>query len=388
MVPASAASQVGRLGPQRLNGQLTGRGRLGMRGRAWRRSCLKSLHQPVDSLHWPAMVSAARLDRYRLENVRLRQGNKVEVSATDEHPILIVDDDEGSLELLKCKLVEQGHRVATAQCGAEALALARELRPQLILLDAVMPGMDGFEVCRRLKEDADTRQTPVVFLVTSTDPIDKLHGLTIGGLDYITKPFDDAELLARTATALRLKQMQDELRRETDKDSVTGLATKDSFEEQFQRECNRSRRYESSFALVLVGIDNFKEIDDRHGRLFGDSVLKEVASILNEAIRESDFAARGGNDRFTVMLPQGDLPTAIGFAKRLYKAVAKHVFRSDDQTVPVTISTGVVSGQHLGGRDPSELLELGRECLDAAKKAGGDKISYRTPAGDNEIVRL
>ena len=312
----------------------------------------------------------------------------MELSAADEQPILIVDDDEDCLELLKGKLVEQGHRVATAQSGADALALARELCPQLILLDAVMPGMDGFEVCRRLKEDAETRQTPVIFMAAVTDPIDKLHGLTIGGLDYITKPFDDAELLARTATALRLKQMQDELHRETNKDSVTGLANRGSFEEQFQRECNRSRRYESSFSLVLVDIDHFKQIDERHGHLFGDRVLRDVASILDEAIRESDYAGRWGNDRFTVMLPQGDLPTAIGFARRLYQAVAKHVFRTDVQTVEVTISTGVVSGQHLGGRDPSELLELGQECLDSAKKAGGDKIFYRTPAGDNEIVRL
>lgn len=307
--------------------------------------------------------------------------------AVDGQPVLIVDNDESIRQLLESKLTEYGHRVATARNGAEALDLAGDFSPQLILLKVSMPGMDGFEVCRRLKDDPETRGIPVIFLTARAESIDKMDGLNIGGLDYITTPFDDAELLARTTSALRLKQLQDELSSPAEADSLTGLLNRPFFTVQYHRECNRSRRYDSLFAMVVVDIDRFEQINRTHGSAFGDSVLREMASILREQTRESDYVARWGSDEFALMLPEGNLPKAIGFAKKLYAAVADHEFGPAETKIRLTVSIGVASRQNLGGRDPGDLLKLARQCLHGAKEEGGDRIVYHT-CGELNTVHL
>ena len=298
--------------------------------------------------------------------------------AVDGQPVLIVENDEDRYRLLESKLTEYGHRVTAAHSGEEALGLARDLAPQLILLKVSLPGMDGFEVCRRLKANHDTRDIPVVFLTVAGEEIDKMNGLHVGGLDYISTPFDDAELLARTTWALRLKQLQDELSVPAEEDKLTGLLNRSFFNVQYHRECNRSRRYDSLFAVVMVDIDRFQQVNSLHGAAFGDLVLKELATILREQTRESDYVARWGSNEFVLMLPEGDLPKAIRFAKKLYGVIAAHEFGPAETKVRLTVSIGVASRQNLGGRDPGELLKLARESLHAAKEQGGDKIVYHT----------
>jgi len=298
--------------------------------------------------------------------------------AMDGQPVLIVEDDEDDCRLLESRLTEYGHRVTAAHSGQEALDLVRDLAPQLILLKVSLPGMDGFEVCRRLKADRDTRDIPIVFLTAAGEEIDKMNGLHVGGLDYISTPFDDAELLARTTWALRLKQLQDELSVPAEEDKLTGLLNSSFFNVQYHRECNRSRRYDSLFAVVMVDVDRFQQVNSLHGAAFGDMVLKELATILREQTRESDYVARWGSNEFVLMLPEGDLPKAIRFAKKLYGVIAAHEFGPAETKIRLTVSIGVASRQNLGGRDPGELLKLARESLHTAKEQGGDKIVYHT----------
>jgi len=300
------------------------------------------------------------------------------LSATDGQRVLIVENDEDACRLLAGKLTEYGHRAAAARSGAEALDLARSFGPQLILLKASLPDVDGFEVCRRLKADPDTRGIPVVFLAAAGEAIDKMNGLHVGGLDYITTPFDDAELLARTTWALRLKQLQDELSVPAEEDKLTGLLNRSFFNVQYHRECNRSRRYDSLFAVVMADIDRFQQVNSLHGEAFGDLVLKELAILLREQTRESDYVARWGSNQFVLMLPEGDLPKAIRFAKKLYRVIADHEFGPGETKIRLTVSLGVASRQNLGGRDPGDLLGLAEECLRAAKQEGGDRIVYHT----------
>jgi len=305
----------------------------------------------------------------------------------DEESILIVHDEESSRQYLANHLAERGHRVVGASDGAEALDLAGEIAPLLILLKVSLPGMDGFEVCRRLKADDKTKDIPVIFLTARAECIDKMAGLLAGGLDYLSTPLDDVELLARTTWALRMKKLQDELRAPTEQDALTGLLNRACFEERYHRESNRSRRYDSLFALVVVDIDCFRQINELHGLAFGDAVLKEMASVLLARTRESDYVARWGSNEFLLLLPEASLSKAIGFTKKLRSAIVAHNFGSTEKEIRLTLSVGVASRQNLGGRDPCELLGLAQECLRTAKEQGGDRIVYHS-CGEFDTVHL
>jgi len=308
------------------------------------------------------------------------------VSDSDEKVILVVDDDADTVELLKQRLGEMGHKPVGAYGGVEALALGRELGPDVVLLDVSMPGMDGLEVCRKLKADVATQHVPVLMLVGPDEPMDKMQGLRIGAADFLSKPIDEAELRARVTSALRLGELADRPLGAGRYDELTGLLSRQCFEEELQRECNRSRRYDSLFALVVVDIDRFQSVNDQHGRATGDGVLKGVAGVLREKTRASDYAARWESDELIVMLPEADLPRAIGFAKKLHAALGEREFRCGAEGLRLSVSMGVASMQNVGGRDPSELIDVARESLRAAKERGGGRIYYHT-CGDVLSVR-
>ncbi|MCD6304614.1 MAG: GGDEF domain-containing protein, partial [Planctomycetes bacterium] len=205
-----------------------------------------------------------------------------------------------------------------------------------------------------------------------------MKGLRLGGLDYLSLPPVESELLARLSLALRLKQLSDRLRNPAGLDHLTGLLNRTAFEEEFQRECNRSRRYDSLFGLVVLDIDGFRGINERCGLGFGDHVLKEVADILRRQTRESDHVARWWGNEFIILLPEADLPKAIGFAKKLHAAVAEHRFSRRGAEVRIHTSIGLTSRQNIGGRDPVEMLKIAQDSVQTAKRAGGNRIIYYT----------
>jgi diguanylate cyclase (GGDEF)-like protein len=308
------------------------------------------------------------------------------VSDSDVKTILVVDDDCDTVELLKGNLTEQGYKAVGAFGGLEAMALARELAPSVVLLDVTMPGMDGLEVCRRLKADVATQHVPVLLLVDPDTTVDKMQGLSIGATDYLSKPIDEAELRARVTSAVRLGELTHRPLGPARYDELTGLLSRRCFEQELQRECNRSRRYDSLFALVVVDIDRFQAVNGEYGRATGDGVLKSVAILLREKTRESDYAARWESDRFVVLLPEADLPRAIGFTKKLHAALAEKEFRCGSDAVHLQTSMGVASMQNVGGRDPSDLLSVAWEALQAARSVGGGRIYYHT-CGEQHAVR-
>ncbi len=303
-----------------------------------------------------------------------------------KQPVLVVDDNAESADRLRCALEAQDYPVTVATDVEEAARGAVEARPHVVLARAAMQPTSGFDLCRTLKAEPDTRDIPVIFLVGEDDPIDRAHGLAIGGLDYLPLPFDEVELRARVATALRLKELTDELRNPTMRDPLTGLLNRAFFVEQFERECNRSRRYDTLFALVIVDVDAFRQINADSGIEAGDHVLTELATVLEEQTRESDLVARWGSNEFIVLLPEGNLPQAIGFAKKLRRAVIEHGFQHGEVELAPTVSIGVASRQNIGGRDPGDLLKLAHACLLNAKKAGGDCVYYFT-CGEFNAVR-
>ena len=298
-------------------------------------------------------------------------------SVNEGRPILAVVPDKAKLELLRRRLTKLRYCVASARNQAEAFRRMGETRPQVILLDATMDDDQGLALCRQIKSEAMWSDIPVLFLTAGAEPADKAECLLAGGMDFLDLSADEAELSARVAAAARVAELEDKVRHPADHDRLTGLLSRTAFEEVYHRECNRSRRYDSLFALVVVDIDRFVQVNNEYGLPFGDQVLKETAQVLLDTSRESDYVSRWGGNEFIVMLPEANLPKAIGFARKLFKAITSHDFLFDGQAVRVTVSMSVVSRQNIGGRDPGELLKIAHDCLQQAK-AKGDRIFYHT----------
>jgi diguanylate cyclase (GGDEF) domain len=231
--------------------------------------------------------------------------------------ILIVDDTPANLLLLTQLLQAQSYDVRPVTHGAMTLVVARTLHPDLILLDIRMPDMDGYTVCQQLKADPETSQIPVIFISALDDVEDKIRAFECGGVDYITKPFQPLEVLARVRTHLALAQaraaleeanreLQRALAREAELariDWLTGVYNRSYFYELAVREFAIATRYERPLAIGMIDVDHFKQINDRYGHLVGDQVLRSIAQTIAHQIRTTDCIGRFGGEEFILLLP-------------------------------------------------------------------------------------
>ncbi|WP_052314997.1 response regulator [Thiocystis violascens] len=216
----------------------------------------------------------------------------MDAAPTAPPTILVVDDTPGNLDLLGRILTDAGYRVRQLPCGELALTSARTAPPDLILLDIRMPGLDGFEVCQRLKEEAITAEIPILFISALQDAGDKVRAFAAGGLDYITKPFQTEEVLARVATHLRLSALQRrlelqnrELERLATTDPLTGILNRRSFTDYGLHYLAHANRYGRPFGLIMFDIDKFKAVNDCHGHGVGDKVLVVVTERIRACLR-------------------------------------------------------------------------------------------------------
>jgi diguanylate cyclase (GGDEF)-like protein len=257
--------------------------------------------------------------------------------------ILLVDDDAGTIQLLGRILADSGYlRFATS--GEDALRLARESAPDLMLLDAEMPGMSGFEVCEMLKADPKLADVPVIFVTSHSEAAFEVAGFEIGAADFIAKPVSAPLVLARVKTQLRMKRMADELRRIAAVDVLTGIPNRRSFEETLEREWRSARRAGTPLALLMIDVDHFKAFNDRYGHPAGDACLRSVANALvGASLRPSDFVARYGGEEFVVILPQTARGGAEHMAHRMLKAVEALAIGHELSSTArhITVSVGV-----------------------------------------------
>lgn len=236
--------------------------------------------------------------------------------------ILIVDDDPASIQVLGRMLAEQG-QLRFALSGAEGLRMAQEAPPDLLLLDADMPGLDGFEVCTRLKSDPVLADVPVIFVTAHSDTQTELAGLAAGAVDCINKPPQAPLVVARVRTQLRLKALTDELRRAALTDALTGVANRRRFDELLHREWQRAQRNTEPLSLAMIDIDHFKAYNDHFGHPAGDHCLRRVAEALRSvARRPADVLARYGGEEFVLLAPQTDPAGAQHLGEALVQAVA------------------------------------------------------------------
>jgi diguanylate cyclase (GGDEF)-like protein len=295
----------------------------------------------------------------------------------EQAKILIIDDSPADIHTLG-GILGKDYQLFFATNGADGLDIVMRERPDLILLDVVMPDMDGYAVCDRLKADRLLRDIPVIFVTALTDVSEETKGLEAGAVDYLTKPVSAPIVKARVRTHLELKRHQDLLRQLACLDGLTCVANRRRFDELLEQEWRRSLRTGQPLSLILADVDDFKAYNDHYGHLAGDECLRLVASTLAAAIkRPMDLLARYGGEEFACLLPETDLAGALVVAQRLVTVVAELRIPHADSGVAawITISAGVAS--LIPDEEPSaiELVRVADTCLYRAKKEGRNRIA-------------
>ena len=267
---------------------------------------------------------------------------------TQRSMILIVDDVPTNVQILAEALCAV-YRIKVASNGVDALKIAQRERPDLILLDVMMPGMDGFEVCRQLKENAQTDKIPVIFVTAKNADSDEERGLNLGAVDYITKPFVIPIAKARIRNHIRLKQQADLLESLSLLDALTCIPNRRRFDEALASEWKRAMRDGTPLSLLMIDIDHFKQYNDYYGHGAGDVCLQMVATELSKGVaRPSDLVARYGGEEFVVILPETDQASALLIAERLRQRIEKlglpHACSEAESVVTISVGLSTQNG--------------------------------------------
>ena len=303
--------------------------------------------------------------------------------------ILVVDDVPVNIQLLVTYLAAEGYDVVSAKDGHDAMKAVKEHQPDLILLDVMMPKMNGFKVCEAIKSDDATKFIPVILVTALNELEDKVKGMNSGADDFLAKPFNKLELLVRVRSLLRIKHLHDELQEKVIElqrtkeelrqlaitDGLTGLYNYRYFKEQLLQELKRAQRHRLNISVVMIDIDHFKQYNDKNGHPAGDVVLKDIARLLRDNIRNIDLAARYGGEEFSLILIETDKPSAKIVSEKIRKLVEDYGFayESSQPDGKLTISTGVATFPE-DGEDFDTLVSKADQRLYLAKEAGRNLI--------------
>lgn len=288
--------------------------------------------------------------------------------------ILIIDDSAAIHSLLRARLKDEPLVLHSATTGEQGLEMAGQIVPDLILLDVEMPSPDGFEVCRRLKNDPKLMNIPIVFLTGVTSSEQKIRGLDLGAMDYVTKPFDPAELRARVRATLRYKFLMDLLAQKAQIDGLTGLWNRRYFDQRLEADLSLARRANRPLAVLMIDIDHFKAINDRFGHPSGDHVLRIIAQTLSESVRVEDVLCRYGGEEFAIIAPNID-SGAAHLAARLRDVIEKTPVLLRGQAVNLTVSIGVAAS----GEPSQSMVVAADQALHRAKQQGRNRVEVARP---------
>ena len=303
---------------------------------------------------------------------------------TTKLTVLVVDDEPDKRLLLAFALENEGYEVLTAVDGVAGLQAVELHQPDLIVTDVMMPRMDGYEMIRRVRANPLTKFIPVIIQSAArVEGRDVRLGSELGALGYLTDPTDLDLLRSRARTLLELKQYLDSCQEAAFTDHLTGLANRRRFERQLEREVARTERYNRPFCLLLVDIDNFKDVNDTYGHDAGDEALRRVANVIQSGTRGIDTGARIGGDEFAVILPETDLVRGLEVAERLRASVAALDLGPAGR---VTASLGVAELPACA-RTNEELRTAADAALYEAKRSGRDRAAS-APVSENPAAAL
>jgi two-component system, cell cycle response regulator len=303
---------------------------------------------------------------------------------TIDATVLVADDSMVIRAVVRAGLEAYGYRVTEADDGAAAIEQCRRHAPDVVLLDIEMPTLNGYQVLAQLKSDPQLKDIPIVFLTIRTGVGDVVDALRGGAHDYLKKPFEPDELVARVGAALQVKRLQDQLREHNAlleqmnrTDTLTGLYNRRHLEEELARQHLDAHRHGDPIVLLLLDLDQFKRVNDTYGHPAGDLVLCEFARRLREQVRAGDTAGRWGGEEFLVILPRTDLAGAMQLADRIRTTTADSPIVVGSDSIHVTVSGGCAIGPVDA---PGELVRLADARMYAAKRAGRNQIVSETPA--------
>lgn len=290
--------------------------------------------------------------------------------------VLAIDDSPEIHELLELRLATEGLRLLHAMTAEDGLEIAKLQQPDIILLDILLPGMTGYQLCKQLKEDPNTAHVPVIFLSGASDTFNKVQGLDLGAVDYVTKPFEPAELQARVRAALRTKRYEDLLTQRARIDALTGLHNRAYFDARLSEEIAAASRYGRTVSLLLVDLDHFKLMNDRYGHPFGDRVLQSVGEVLMESARATDAACRYGGDEFAMILGETPLEGAVVYGERVLERLATCQWKQRTGSITITASAGLACSTQLPEFrvTPLELVDAADIALYRAKEQGRRRL--------------
>ena len=303
----------------------------------------------------------------------------------DNFPILIAEDNPVSRKLIEKALIKAGHEVVSVENGRKALEMFNKSFFPIVLTDWVMPEMDGLELCRAIRE-TDTPGYVFIVLLTANDSKDDIvTGLKAGADDYLTKPFNHAELIARLNTGKRildlersLKEANEEIKILSVTDPLTGCYNRNYLNEHLLMEINRARRYKHPLSLILSDIDHFKNVNDTHGHLVGDHVLKEFVKCFMEVIRHNvDWVARYGGEEVLIVLPETDVKSATRLAERLRSNLSQRVIEIQGKQISITASFGITGFDPTTPDEkisPEYMINEADKFMYQAKKEGRNRV--------------
>jgi diguanylate cyclase (GGDEF)-like protein len=301
-----------------------------------------------------------------------------------KHRLLIVDDQPANIRVM-AEALRDHYELFFATSGSKALEIASTAGVELVLLDVVMPDLDGFEVCRRLRSNERTSRIPVIFVTAREETSDEARGFDVGAVDYITKPIRPPVVRARVRTQLELKQARDLLETLASVDALTGIGNRRRFDHSLDEEWRRAVRNGSWFSLAILDVDHFKRFNDTYGHARGDECLRAIAQAITVvARRPGDLAARYGGEEFGIILPETDPPAMAAVMKRLLAAVeALAIPHAASLTgAHVSVSVGAVSVVASTDREAASILEAADRLLYEAKENGRNRVVHLDGSGD------
>jgi len=303
-------------------------------------------------------------------------------------PILIAEDNPSSRKVLEKILQKAGYEVTSVENGRKALEAFKDAFFPIVLTDWMMPEMDGLKLCRAIRENTSRGYVFIILLTAKDSKDDIVSGLEAGADDYLIKPPNYAELIARIKTGIRilnlersLKKANEEIRILSITDPLTGIYNRGYLNQRLPQEIQRARRYRAPLSLILCDIDHFKKVNDTYGHQIGDQVLKEFVQCIKESIRNNvDWAARYGGEEFIIVLPETDLIGACFVAERLRHVISRRVIKVKDQAIHITASFGVsaIDSTTPDDKISSEaLINEADKFLYQAKQEGRNRVKAR-----------
>jgi diguanylate cyclase (GGDEF)-like protein len=304
--------------------------------------------------------------------------------------ILVVDDVSINLQIMSEALESAGYEITLASSGKQALERMELVRPDLVLLDLMMPDMNGFEVCDKIKSNLNLADIPIIFITASNEQEHILQAFDKGAVDYIVKPFNTYELLARVRTHLELRYTQNQLKKMLEEqkelvknlerlantDSLTGVWNRRYLLNLAEQETQRCRRYNRPLSVLMIDIDHFKTVNDTYGHAIGDEVLIVMTETVMNYLRNVDVLGRFGGEEFVALLPETDSKAAVITAERIRANIEQITIPVDGNLVSITVSIGVGSYQK-GDANIDILIQRADEALYQAKNQGRNRVIAR-----------